>query len=328
MNDFAGLYLLVYQPLADFFFKGVSLLPNLTHLLASLILYEPCIFEWQMVHCMISNAEQIVVIEDRELMFSDFLMLFRRLDAQIWIFEAYRSLTVRIADSLTNETFEKLSKILAKATSVRKLTVTLSGKVTGRDKTGVAFINKNLETLIVYSSHLHENKLNLFEPNQHQGKDLKSLKEIKLYGLHAFDSCLLEHLSSISPFLTTIDISSPDGIQHEQLLHLKTMRNLKDLHVTVSLQHFHKSLKEAELGSKGLSSQNLKLPKPGPDREILLDGFVCFFRTNFPMQNLDELFPKLHSFKIILQASTGVTSVLIIRNCLDQLSLHRSWRKK
>ena len=34
---------------------------------------------------------QIFHIEDRELRLSDFLMLFRRLDAESWIFHAYRS---------------------------------------------------------------------------------------------------------------------------------------------------------------------------------------------------------------------------------------------
>merc|ERR550534_2423372 len=148
---------MIYKPLAEFFLQGVSKLSRLRYLCASLILYEPCLLEWELVHDLVPNAKKIFFVEDREWKVPDFLMMFRRLNSELWIFDAYRSLTLRIAESLTAETVSKLTKLSKKASRSKKLTITLSGVVKSPQKLEPAFGNKNIETLAVYSSFAHHN---------------------------------------------------------------------------------------------------------------------------------------------------------------------------
>ena len=49
-----------------------------------------------------------------------------------------RSMTLRIAESLTQETVVKLTKLLRRADRAKKLTLTLSGAITDKEKLGNA----------------------------------------------------------------------------------------------------------------------------------------------------------------------------------------------
>lgn len=352
---------MVYKPLAEWFFQGVSKLERLSHLCASLILYEPCIFEWEMVHDIVPNADKIISIEDRELKLADFVMLCRRLDAHSWIFQAYRSMTLRIAESLTNDTVVKLTKLIRRADRSKKLTMTLSGAINGKEKLEPAYANGNLESFIVYSSFAHRNDIDLFISDQSKLEKWSNLAELKLYGLHAPPtSCFLSRLTPLLPQLRHLDISCPGGLPPDQLLALIHLRNLEEAIVTASLVLFGKVLGEKgramefSLDSSSSSSSSdavldpnslagpkcqtclvnhqsrisslASLGQQDPGRILLQDCFLEFFCFHFAEENLDPTFPHLKSLKVMLHGSRGVSNFDFGRNCLDRIVMRQSWK--